>query len=52
MEYLFAILAVVLFSAIYVLSYLLNSKIIVDCDKNICEGCKVHGCIDRHVEEE
>lgn len=44
MKYLIAILVVIVFSLIFILSYYLNSKVKIDCDKKGCEGCTLTDC--------
>lgn len=51
MRYFIAIIVVVFFVLVYVVSYMLNSKIKIDCDKETCEGCNFINCI-HHKEEE
>ena len=51
MSYIIAILAMLVFSAIYIISYRINSKVNIDCEKKGCEGCLNQGCINR-VEKE
>ena len=52
MDYLLAILVITIFVVIYVISYRLNGKIKIECDKNACEGCNNEGCIRRFEEED
>ncbi len=52
MSYIIAVLFVVLFSLIYMISYRLNNKVKIECDKKSCEGCLMQGCINRFKEEE
>lgn len=51
MSYIVAILVLVIFSVIYVIGYMLNSKISIDCDRNVCDGCPIDRCSNRIKEE-
>jgi len=51
MSYIIAILVVSVFSVIYMIGYRLNSKVSVECDKKVCEGCINEGCVRRFEEE-
>lgn len=52
MSYVVAVLVIAVFTVIYVVSYRLNSKIQIECDKRACEGCSMKGCINRFEREE
>lgn len=52
MSYVIAVLVIAVFTVIYVVSYRLNSKIQIECDKSACEGCAMKGCISRFEREE
>lgn len=49
MKYLIAIVIVVFLSFIYFISYRLNNKVKIECDKETCLGCQISGCI--HYQE-
>ena len=51
MKYLLAIIVVFVFVIVYVILYKFNSKIKIDCDKTVCEGCKILDCIHRNEED-
>ena len=52
MSYVMAVLVLVVFTAIYVIGYCMNSKIKIECDRNSCSGCSMQGCANRFEEEE
>lgn len=52
MNYIVAVLVVISFSMIHMISYLLNSEDKMEGDKKSCEGCLIRGCINRFEEEE
>lgn len=45
MNYLVAAIVFLIFCLIFILSYYLNSKVKIDCDKRGCEGCNVSECL-------
>lgn len=47
MNYLIALGVFLLFCFIFILSYYLNSKVKIDCDKSECEGCNICECLYR-----
>lgn len=50
-KYLLSIGIVTLLSLIYLLSFKLNKKIEIKCEKKTCFGCDFSGCIHRKEEE-
>ena len=46
-----SIVVIIIFVFLYVLFYLINSEIKVDCDKSNCDGCSFIGCIHNNKEE-
>ena len=52
MKYIIAIIVIVVFSVLYVISYLLNSKVKGNYDISECEGCKLNICFHCHKKEE
>lgn len=52
MSYIIAVLVLISFSGIYMIVYCFNSKVKIECDKESCKGCLMHGCINRFEEGE
>jgi len=53
MSYLYAIIVVGVLSLVFILSYYLNSKIKIDCDRSeMCEGCKIESCYHKISKED
>jgi len=53
MSYLYALLVILVLSLIFVLSYYLNSKIKIDCDKSeMCDNCSIESCYHKINKED
>ena len=53
MNYLYALIVVLVCSFIFVLSYYLNSKVKVDGNEtNMCEGCTIEACYNKINKED
>lgn len=53
MNYLYALLVILVLSLIFALSYYFNSKIKVDCEESdMCEGCTIESCYHKINKED
>ena len=53
MNYLYALIVIVVLSLIYIGVYYLNSKIKVDCDKSeMCDNCSIESCYHKINKED
>lgn len=53
MSYLYSIIVLIVLCAIFVLSYYLNSKEKIECDKDdMCEGCFLDSCYHKAKKED